>query len=81
MITINITNLGEIFDPETGHGCDGGYGIPETNEIFIDERLSPEKKIEVAIHEVVHLYCKGRIRHTKMNDMVKDIIEVYNSLK
>jgi len=81
MITIHIQNLAEVFDPDTGKGCGGGYGNPETMEIFIDERLSPDMELETIIHETIELYCKGRIRHIKINDLTRDIIQVLKELK
>ena len=76
MIRLYIDNLSEVFDPETGKSCGGGYGDPETMSIYIDERLSPSMKLETIIHEAVELYCKGRIKHTKINDLTRDIVRL-----
>ena len=76
MIRLYIDNLSEVFDPETGKSCGGGYGDPETMSIYIDERLSPSMKLETIIHEAVELYCNGRIKHTKINDLSRDIVRL-----
>ena len=76
MIRLYVQNLSEVFDPETGKSCGGGYGDPETMSIYIDERLSPSMKLETIIHEAVELYCKGRIKHTKINDLTRDIVRL-----
>lgn len=76
MIKHYIVNLSNVYDPETGHSCGGGYGIPATREIFIDKRLTPNKKREVALHETLEFYLRGRITHGGINDLAKDIIQV-----
>ena len=76
MIKLYFENLSEVFDPETGKSCGGGYGDPETMSIYIDERLSPSMKLETIIHEAVELYCKDRIKHTKINDLTRDIVRL-----
>jgi len=76
MIRLYFENLSEVFDPETGKSCGGGYGDPETMSIYIDERLSPSMKLETIIHEAVELYCRGRIKHTKINDLTRDIVSL-----
>ncbi|MDD4873407.1 MAG: hypothetical protein PHE15_00290 [Dehalococcoidales bacterium] len=79
MIRLYFQNLSDMIDPETGMGCGGcggGYGDPETMSIYIDERLSHSMKLETIIHEAVELYCKGRIKHTKINDLTRDIVRL-----
>jgi hypothetical protein len=79
MIKLNFVNLSEMIDAESGAGCgvcSGGYGEPDTMTISVDDRLSPEMKLETIIHEAIELYCKGRIRHVKINDLTRDIIRL-----
>lgn len=79
MIRLYFQNLSDMIDSESGAGCgacEGGYGDPETMSIYIDERLSPSMKLETIIHEAVELYCKGRIKHTKINDLTRDIVRL-----
>lgn len=80
MIRLHFADLSEVFDPETGKSCDGGYGDPETMTIYVDERLSPEMKLETIIHEAVELYCKGRIKHSKINDLSRDLTQVLSEV-
>jgi len=76
MITIHYEDFSNYFDPENGRGCEAGYGNQETMEIFIDERLAPEAKLEAIIHESIELYCKGRLRHVKICDLTRDIVHL-----
>ncbi len=74
MIKYHFVDTSEVFDPETGAGCDGGYGHKDTMEIFIDDRLAGMAKLETIIHEAIELYCTGRIRHSQINKLTKDIV-------
>ena len=42
----------------------GGYYIPESDEIHIDSSLSPDKKMEVLIHEVVESLFHNQFQHS-----------------
>lgn len=80
MINLELENLGEYIDPETGYGCDGGYGEQDTRTIHVDNRLSPRAMLQVILHEGIELDCKGRIRHTKIDNIARDLTEVIATL-
>jgi hypothetical protein len=73
MIKCHFVDTSEVFDPETGAGCDGGYGHKDTMEIFIEHRLAGMARLETILHEAIELYCTGRIRHSRINNLAKDI--------
>jgi hypothetical protein len=81
MIKCHFVDTSEVFDPETGRGCDGGYGIADTMEIFVDERLYSGTRLRVALHEALELHCKGRIKHSKIDTIVDDLIGVLEALR
>ena len=62
-------------DHESGEKITGGYGVPEDNEIYIDENLPLAKQPLTIIHEVVESHLLGRARHPLVDKIAIDIID------
>jgi len=61
-------------------GCGGGYADIEENTIHLDVTYPPEQWRLIAVHEVIELHLK-RIKHSKIDQMAIDIIDVLDNLK
>lgn len=61
--------------------CGGGYGIPEDNEIYIDQSLkdNPARARLVALHEVAELYRPLK-DHADIDLMVIDQLDALQQL-
>ena len=81
MIKLNIEDLSYTMDSTNGRWCDGGYGVPDTMDIFVDVRLSPEAMRRIALHEALELHLKGRVKHSKIDTIVFDVLGVLDELQ
>ena len=45
----------------------GGYYIPELGEIHVDSNLSPDKMMEVLVHEVIESLFHSQFNHSYIN--------------
>ena len=57
-----------------------GYADPKNREVFIDSSLETREKSLVAIHEVLEIWLGKRIKHSKIDMIAIDIIDVMMQL-
>ncbi len=58
----------------------GGYGDRTSNTIYLHPALSMRKKRLIALHETLEIHLHGRLRHSQLDRLAIDIIEVLGQL-
>ena len=71
-----VEKIEDVIIDENFHG--GGYCDGKC--IYVSSDLTPLQGRFVAYHEVLHHYCKGRVRHGLIDKMVQELIDTDGQL-
>ena len=75
-MNIIVEKIEDVVTDENWHG--GGYSDGDC--IYISSALTPLERRFTAYHEIIHAYCKGRVRHAIVDKIVKDLVDADRQL-
>jgi hypothetical protein len=82
MIIVKLLDLTDAVDFLTGYKCDGAYGDPETDTVYIDPRCFKWCQRLNLFHEVLELYClkHKRMQHRDYNELAAALLDALKQL-